>query len=99
MILNVDAATVRASAAAEAGIGAELGAAGRAAAAPLLSVLPMGADLDSVQFAAALNAAGAAYLCAAAEHVAGRSLFATAQDVAAVTYVASDLVGKTALAL
>ncbi|MCB0931225.1 MAG: PE domain-containing protein [Mycobacterium sp.] len=99
MILNVNEATVSASAAAEAGVAAELGTAGYTAAAALLGVMPMGADLDSVQFAAALNAAGAAYLGTAAEHAANRELFAAAQSLAAATYTASDIIAKTALAL
>jgi len=98
VVLDVSALTVSSSSAAEAGIAAELGAAASAAAAALLGVMPMGADLDSVQFAEALNAAGAAYLGTAGEHLANRGLFAGAQSLAAATYTATDVVNNAALA-
>lgn len=99
MVFNVSAANVMASAATETGISAEMGAATAAAAAALTTVLPMGADLDSVQFAAALNAAGACYIGAAGEHLAQRGSFAGAQNLAAVTYTATDVVNNSALAV
>ncbi len=99
MVLDVSALTVSASAGAEAGIAAELGAAAAVASAALLGVLPMGVDLDSVQFAEALNAAGAAYLGTAGEHLANRGLFAGAQSLAAATYTGTDVVHNAALAL
>lgn len=99
MILDVNATTVTASGAAEAGIAAELGAAASAAAPALFGVLPMGVDADSVQFAEALNAAGAAYVGTAGEHVANRGLFAVAQNLAAATYSATDAIDNIALAL
>lgn len=99
MVLNVNAATVAASAAVESGVGAELGAATAAASEALVGVMPMGADLDSLEFAAALNAAGASYIGTASEHMANRGLFAGAQSVAAVTYTATDVINNTALAL
>lgn len=99
MNLDVNAGVVGASAATEAGISAEIGAAAAAAAAALTSVVPMGADLDSAQFAAALNAAGAAYIGTAGEHMAGRGLFAGSQNLAAATYTATDILNNTALAL
>lgn len=99
MVLNVNAATVAASAAFESGVGAELGAATAAASEALVGVMPMGADLDSLEFAAALNAAGASYIGTASEHMANRGLFAGAQSVAAVTYTATDVINNTALAL
>jgi len=61
--------------------------------------MPMGADLDSVQFAAALNAVGAAYIGAAVEHLVNRGLFAEAQNLAAATYTATDAISNTALSL
>ena len=70
MILNVGAASVAASAATETAIGTEIAAVTSAAAVAITGVMPMGADLDSIAFAAALNAAGASYLGAAGEHVA-----------------------------
>ena len=49
MILNVNAAVVSASAATETGIGAQMGVATAVVAEALIGVMPMGADLDSVQ--------------------------------------------------
>lgn len=99
MALNVEPATVGVSAATEAGIGVGIAASASAAAAALTAVLPMGADLDSIAFAAALNAAGASYVGAAGEHFANRSMFAGAQDLAAATYTATEAIRDTALAL
>lgn len=99
MNLDVNSGTVGASAATEAGISAGIGAAAAAAAGALTTVVPMGADLDSVQFAAALNAAGAAYVGTAGEHMVSRGLFAGAQHLAAATYTATDILNKTALSL
>lgn len=99
MNLDVNSTAVTASATTETAIGAGMATATSAAAAALTAVTPMGADLDSVEFAAALNAAGAAYIGTASEHMANRSLFAAAQDTAAATYTASDLMNNIALAL
>lgn len=99
MVLNVDPATVAASAVTEDGIGVGIAATTSAAAAALTAVLPMGADLDSVAFAAALNAAGASYVGAAAEHAANRGQFAGAQNLAAATYTATEAIRDTALGL
>jgi len=99
MVLDVSAATVENSAATEGAISAEIGAASAAASAALTGVLPMGADLDSVAFAAALNAVGATYLGTAAEHLVNRGAFAEAQGLAAATYTATDAINNTALAL
>lgn len=99
MVLNVDPATVGVSAATEQGVSAGIAASTSAAAAALTAVLPMGADLDSIAFAAALNAAGASYVGTAGEHLANRSMFAGAQDLAAATYSATEAIRNTALAL
>lgn len=99
MILNVDPATVSASAVAEDGISVGIAATTSAAAAALTAVLPMGADLDSIAFAAALNSAGACYVGTAAEHAANRGLFAGAQNLAAATYTATEAIRDTALGL
>jgi hypothetical protein len=69
------------------------------ASAALTGVMPMGADLDSVQFAAALNAIGAVYIGTAIEHLTNRGLFAEAQSLAAATYTATEAVNDTALCL
>jgi len=99
MVLDVNAATVSASAATESAISAGVAATTAAAAAALTGVLPMGADLDSAAFAAALNAAGATYVGTAADHLAGRVEFAGSQGIAAATYTATDVVNNAALAL
>ena len=99
MTLDVNSATVATSAATETGISAEMAAATSVAAAALTTVLPMGADLDSVAFAAAFNAAGAAYIGTATEHLTNRGMFAGSQDLAAATYIAADVVNNIALSL
>ena len=99
MNLDVNSATVATSAATETAISAEIATATSVAAVALTAVLPMGADLDSVEFAAALNAAGAAYIGTATEHLTSRGMFAGSQDLAAVTYAAADVVNNTALSL
>lgn len=99
MELNVDSAIIATSAATETGISAEMVAATSTAAAALTMAMPMGADLDSAAFAAAVNAAGAAYIGTATEHLTNRGLFAGSQDLAAATYTAADIVNNTALSL
>ncbi len=99
MVLDVNTATVAASATAEGAVSAEIASAAAAAAAALTAVMPMGADLDSIEFAAALNAAGATYIGTAGEHSANRAMFAGSQDLAAATYTAAEAVNNTALAL
>ena len=99
MVFNVSAAAVSASAATEAGVGASLASTTAAVTEPLTAALPMGADLDSVAFAAALNAAGAAFIGAATAQSAERQLYAGSQQIAAATYTATDLINNAALAL
>lgn len=99
MVLNVNSATVSASAATEEAVAADLTGAAAAAAAALTAVMPMGADLDSVEFAAALNAAGASYVGAAGEHSANRGLFAGSQNLASATYAVTDAINNATLAL
>lgn len=99
MVLNVNSATIATSAATEGAVAAEVAAATAAAAAALTAVMPMGADLDSVAFAAAMNAAGASYVGVAGEHLAGRGMFAGAQSLAAATYTVTDGIAHSALAL
>ncbi len=98
-MLDVNAAAVANSGVTETTISAELGAATAAASAVLTCVLPMGADLDSVAFAAALNAAGASYVGTATEHLASRATFGDTQGLAAATYTATDVVTNAALAI
>jgi len=99
MVFNIDTATVAASAAAETGISAEVGAAAAAAATPLLTALPMGADLDSIAFAAALNAAGATYVACAGEHMVNRGMFAGAKSLTAATSAVTEAIRDTELTI
>ena len=99
MELNVNSAIIANSASTETGISDEMAAATSAAAAALTTAMPMGADLDSAEFAAAVNAAGAAYVGTASEHLTTRGVFAGSQDIAAATYTAADVVNNTALSL
>ena len=46
-----------------------------------------------------LNAAGASYIGTATEHLANRGMFAGAQDLAAATYTATDVINNAALGL
>ena len=85
------------SAAAEAGISEEMAASTAAGAAALTGVMPMAADLDSAEFATALNAAGATYLATAAEHVGQRAAFAGTQGLASVTTTAVEAINASLL--
>lgn len=87
---NMVPGAVDLSAAAEAGISEEMAATTAAGAAALTGVLPMTPDEDAVQFAAALNAAGAAYLATTAEHVGQRSAFSGAQALGSATTVVTE---------
>ncbi|MFV0494330.1 PE family protein [Mycobacterium sp.] len=90
---------VDASGLVEAGISEEMAATTAAGAAALTAVLPMAADADSIEFAAALNAAGAAYLATAAEHVGQRVAYSGSQGLAAATGVAADAASAGAVGL
>ena len=81
----------------EAGISAEMSATSAAGAAALTGVVPMATDADSVEFAEALNATGAAYLATAADHVGQRAAFAGAQTLASGTYAAMNGIHGAAL--
>lgn len=83
----------------EGGISEEMAATTAAGSAALTGVLPMAPDADSVEFAAALNAAGAAYLATAAEHAGQRSAFGGAQGLASITGVTADELGSIASSL
>ena len=99
MELDVNSAIIANSASTETGISDGMAAATSTAAAALTTAMPMGADLDSAEFAAAVNAAGAAYIGTASEHLTTRGVFAGSQDIAAATYTAADVVNNTALSL
>src|SRR3984957_9876819 len=83
----------------EGGISEEMAATTAAGAAALTGVMPMAPDVDSVEFAAALNAAGAAYLATATEHAGQRSAFSGAQGLASTTTTVVDTAGAIASAL
>lgn len=87
---SVIPAAVEMSSLTESGISMEMAATTAAGAAALTGVVPMAADADSAEFAAALNATGAAYLAGAAEHVGQRASFAGAQTLASGTYTATE---------
>ncbi|BBX41005.1 PE family protein [Mycobacterium simiae] len=83
----------------EGAISEEMAATTAAGSAALTGVLPMAPDADSAEFAAALNATGAAYLATASEHAGQRSAFAGAQGLASATNVAADAASAVASAL
>lgn len=83
----------------EGAISEEMAATTAAGSAALTGVLPMAPDADSAEFAAALNATGAAYLATASEHAGQRSAFAGAQGLASATNVAADAASAAASAL
>lgn len=87
---SIEPAAVLQSSATESAVGAETAASVAAASAALVSVLPMGADLDSAAFAAALNSCGTAYIGVAQEHVAQRELFSGTQALSSTTSVATE---------
>ena len=99
MVLNVSADIIAASAATEAALGGALASMTAAVAEPLTAAMPMGVDLDSLAFAAALNAAGAALISAAGTHSADRETFSGTQQTAAATYAVTDALNNAALAL
>ncbi|OBA77002.1 PE family protein [Mycobacterium sp. 1554424.7] len=99
MVFAMEPVAVGAAAAAQAELAAQTGASAAAGSPTLLGVMPMGADADSVAFAAALAAVGAAYVAAAGEHAAQRGLFSDAQSLAETTTVASEATRAAAMTL
>jgi hypothetical protein len=95
---SVVPAAVDLSSLTEAGISAQMAATTAAGSAALTGVVPMATDLDSAGFAEALNAAGAAYLATAADHVGQRAAFAGAQTLASSTYLTTDAIHGAGLA-
>lgn len=98
-LFSMELGAVDLSAAVEAGISEEMAATTAAGAAALTGVMPMAPDVDSIEFASALNAAGVAYLATAAEHVGQRAAFAGAQDLASATTIATEAIRAAANAL
>lgn len=87
------------SAATEAGLAAETGAAAAAVAPVLLNPLPMGTDADSAKFAAIAAAAGAAHVAVAEQHGLMRGLYSGAQQLAMATTVATEMMRAVATAI
>ncbi|OBJ67505.1 PE domain-containing protein [Mycobacterium sp. 1274756.6] len=98
-LLDVNTAAVGGSALVEAVISGEMAATTAGGAAALVAVAPLAADADSAAFAAALSAAGGAYLGVAAEHVGQRYAFSGAQNLAAATYLVGELASAARLTL
>ncbi|CAN5398962.1 PE domain-containing protein [soil metagenome] len=96
MTMDVQPEAIDLSAVTESGISASMGASAAAASAALCGVTPMGADADSLEFAVALNAAGAAYLGVTAEHAGQRVAYSGAQGLGAATYQTVDVISKSA---
>jgi hypothetical protein len=94
--MDVQPEAINLSSVTEGGISAGMAASASAASAALLGAMPMGADADSVEFAVALNAAGAAYLGVAAEHTGQRVAYSATQGLSATTYQTVDALGKIA---
>jgi hypothetical protein len=90
-LLDVNTAAVDMSALTETVLSGEMAAGTAAGSAALSGVVPLASDADSVAFAAALNAAGSAYLGAAAEHVGQRVAFAGGQGVSSLSYLLNEL--------
>lgn len=88
-----------ASSGAEDAISAETASAATSAAPALLGVLPMGSDLDSAMFAAALIANGSQYLGVVSEHAAQRGMFAGTQALAADVSLATEALRAGSMAL
>lgn len=90
-LLDVSTAAVDMSALTETILSGEMAASTAAGSVALTGVIPLAADADSVAFAAALSAAGAAYLGASAEHVGQRVSFAGGQSVSSISYLLNEL--------
>lgn len=97
-MMDVQPEAIGLSSVTEGGISASMAASASAASAALLGATPMGADADSVQFAVALNAAGAAYLGTTAEHAGQRTMYSATQSLTSTTYQAVDAIDNITLA-
>ncbi|CAN5290956.1 hypothetical protein BH11ACT7_BH11ACT7_38860 [soil metagenome] len=97
-MMDVQPEGIDLSAVTESNISATMAASASAAAPALLGATPMGLDGDSAQFAAALNAAGGAYLASTAEHAGQRVAYSATQALSSTTYRAVDAIDKATLA-
>jgi hypothetical protein len=98
-ILDVNPVAVNLSALTQMVISGEMAASTAAGAEALTGTTPMAPATDPAEFAAALNAAGVAYLGAAGEHVGQRSAYAGAQDLASISYVVNEALSAAALTI
>lgn len=90
-LLEVNTDAVDASAMTESVLSGEMAARTAAGAAALGAVVPLAFDADSAAFAAALNAAGAAYLGGSAKHVGQRVCFAGDQGLSSLGYLTNEV--------
>ena len=90
MVFGMVPAVVAGASGVQSGLAGEMGAGASAVAPALLGVTHMGGDVDSLVFAEALRALGAAHLGMTSEHAVARGLFSGAQSLAAVTAVATE---------
>jgi hypothetical protein len=98
-LLNISPAAVGLSSLTEMVISGEMGATTAAGAAALTGTRPMAPDADSAAFAAALNAAGAAYHAAVGEHVGQRAAYAGTQSLASVSFLLNELLSAATLTI
>ncbi len=96
MTFNVNPAAVNLSAVTEIAVGTEMAASSAGTSEPLLGNAPMALDLDSLAFANAQSAAGAAYTGVKAEHVAQRLIYAAAQSGASLATEANEAITAAA---
>jgi hypothetical protein len=90
-LLDVNTAAVDSSALTETVLSGEMAARTATGSAALGGVVPLASDADSAAFAAALNAAGTAYLGVATDHVGQRTAFAGNQGLSSISYLLNEL--------
>ena len=93
--MSVEPAAVNLSAVTEMAISGEIEASTAAGAAALTATTPMVPTSDDAAFTAALNSAGAGYMAASQAHVAQRTGYAGAQNLASLAYVIQELMSAT----
>lgn len=98
-LLDVNTAAVDLSALTETILSGEMAASTAAGSAALTGAVSLAGDADSAAFAATLNAAGAAYLGVAAEHVSQRVAFAGGQSLSSISYLLNELASAANLNL
>src|SRR6201990_899031 len=93
--MNVDPEPASWSAVTEMAISGEMEASTAAGSAALTATTPMVPTSDDAAFTAALNSAGAGYVAASQGHVAQRTAYAGAQNLASLSYVIQELMSAT----